>query len=78
MARSIICTALPVVPLVQPDDDLVQIVANGVARAGIEVVADMPVSRIWTRILGDVIVVNAGVVMNDSFGRRAVQGLLRP
>jgi hypothetical protein len=78
LARSIICTALPVVPLVQPGDDLVQIVANGVARAGIEVVADMPVARIWTRILGDVIVVNAGVVMNDSFGRRAVQGLLRP
>lgn len=39
MTRSITYTALPDVPLVQPGDDLVQIVADGVARAGIEVAA---------------------------------------
>lgn len=39
MAKSITYTALPEVPLIQPGDDLVQIIAEGVARVGIEVVA---------------------------------------
>lgn len=37
MAKSITYTALPDVPLIQPGDDLVQIIADGVRRAGIEV-----------------------------------------
>lgn len=37
LARSITYTALPDVPLIQPGDDLVQIIADGVKRAGIEV-----------------------------------------
>ena len=39
MARSITYTALPDVPLIQPGDDLIRVIADGVARAGIEVVA---------------------------------------
>jgi coenzyme F420-0:L-glutamate ligase/coenzyme F420-1:gamma-L-glutamate ligase len=38
MAKSITYTALPDVPLVQPGDDLVQIIADGVVRAGIKVI----------------------------------------
>ena len=39
MTRSITYTALPDIPLVQPGDDLVQIIADGTIRAGIEVIA---------------------------------------
>lgn len=39
MARSITYTALPDIPLVQPGDDLISIIAGAVARAGIEVAA---------------------------------------
>lgn len=39
MARSITYTALPDIPLIQPGDDLVQIITDGVKRAGIEVAA---------------------------------------
>lgn len=39
MVRSITCTALPGIPLVGPGDDLLEIIVDGVAQAGIEVVA---------------------------------------
>lgn len=37
MVKSITCTALPDIPLVEPGDDLVEIIVAGVARAGIGV-----------------------------------------
>lgn len=37
MVNSITCTALPDIPMVEPGDDLVEIIVDGAARAGISV-----------------------------------------